>query len=78
MSVRAYYLTESERAEVAEALYHEGLGYLHRREFVGNIAHIVGSPGEEPTVVEIITAVLDGAYRGWEAKCPRPDCRCRQ
>jgi hypothetical protein len=76
MSYLTHYLTETEREAVGDALYHEGLGYLNRREFVSNVANIIGSPGEEPRVLEIIEAVLDGTYRNHLNECDKPDCYC--
>lgn len=73
----AHYLRETELQPVQDALYHEGLGWLDRREFVANIPNLIGSPGEAPRVYAVVQAVLDGAYRGFGVECDRPDCACR-
>jgi hypothetical protein len=71
--IESHYLTERERKRVAEVLYHEGLGWLNRREFVLNVPNLIGSPGEAPRVYAVIESVLAGTYRP-EGECGREDC----
>lgn len=76
MSIKAHYVNNAEREAVADALYHEGLGYLNKPEFVSNIPNVIGSPGEAARVEQVVADVLAGTYRGDLVECDKPDCYC--